>query len=55
MEKVNEMTAEERRTEIAYHLQTLENLKGCIPDRQWYEEKGRRNKRIRELEGAAND
>jgi|GEM_PF-3292127 hypothetical protein len=51
MKKVEDMTEQEKRTEIAYLKQSLENLQGRIPDKQFYEEKERRNKRIKELGG----
>lgn len=51
MKKIEDMTQQEKITEIAYLEQGLVNLLGRIPDKQWYEEKERRNKRIKELGG----
>lgn len=43
------------RREIAQLKQGLEELKGKVPDRQWYERKDYVNKRIKELEGIENE
>jgi len=51
MKKVADMTQQEKLTEIAYHMQAIENLKGKVPDIQYYQEKDRRNKRIKDLGG----
>lgn len=51
MKKVEDMTQQEKLTEIAYLKQGLENLQGKVPDIQYYEEKLRRDKRIKELGG----
>lgn len=51
MKSIEDMTHQEKLTEIAYHMQAIENLKGKVPDIQYYQEKERRNKRIKELGG----
>lgn len=51
MKKIEDMAEQEKRTEIAYLKQGLENLQGKVPDNQFYQEKERRNKRIKELGG----
>lgn len=51
MKKIEDMTQQEKLTEIAYLKQGLESLQGKVPDRQYYEEKSRRDKRIKELGG----
>lgn len=44
------MTPEEKRTEIAYKRQALEQLHGNIPEEQYQEQKKLVNKQIKELE-----
>ena len=51
MKKVEDMTQQEKLTEIAYHRQALEEIKGRIPYKQYREELERRRKRIEKLGG----
>lgn len=51
MKKVDTMTPEERRIEIAYKRQSLKELHGNIPEKQYQEQKALASKEIKELEG----
>lgn len=55
MEKVETMTPEERRTEIAYKRQALEQLHGNIPEKQFKEQQELVNNQINKLGGMDHD
>lgn len=50
MKNVETMTPEERRAEIAYKRQSLEQLYDNIPEEQYQEQKALVSKEIKELE-----
>lgn len=51
MKNIENMTPEERRTEIAYKRQALQQLYGNIPEKQFKEQQELFNKQIKELGG----
>lgn len=55
MEKVEAMTPEQKRTEIAYKRQSLKELHGNIPEKQYKEQKEIVNNEIKELGGMDHD
>lgn len=51
MKNIEAMTPEQKRKEIAYKRQALEQLHGNIPEKQYQEQKKLVNKQIKELGG----